>query len=214
MLPGSTGRNTGQLHATSENRHLNRDLNAAITATMPPSVWTKDTEADLLMAIRIAENGYKPVTRETWIKATEVMRMLGHDTFTWTSISQKWSKDIQKKFQAKYPLAVQIAEGTVTVASASATIAGPSTTTPTVASSSGTGSRAATTAPRAQRGRPQKRAREQEQEEEEEEEEQEQDEEQQEEDDEDDSDEAPAKKAPVAKKQRKQRKGKGKAKKN
>ncbi|KAI0443752.1 hypothetical protein F4803DRAFT_574167 [Xylaria telfairii] len=195
----------------------NHNLNTALTATMAPGVWTKETEADLLMAIRIAENGYKPVTRETWFKATEVMRMMGYQTFTWTSISQKWSKDIQKKFQAKYPLAVQVAEGTVTLASASAGVAGPSATTAAVASSSTAGSGAATATPRAKRGRPQKRAREEEKEEEEEEEEEL--EVQEEEDEEDDSDEAPvekapAKKAPVAKKQRKQRKGKGKAKKN
>ncbi|KAI0479572.1 hypothetical protein F4859DRAFT_476540 [Xylaria cf. heliscus] len=52
------------------------------TATMAPKKWDDKAERDLLIAIRIAESGYNPVTRDTWNKATEVMKMMGYPDAT------------------------------------------------------------------------------------------------------------------------------------
>ncbi|KAI0551940.1 hypothetical protein F4679DRAFT_582003 [Xylaria curta] len=148
--------------------------------------WDDKMERDFLMAIRVAESAYTPITRATWNKATELMKMMGYADSTWTGISQRWSKNIQKDFQADYPLALQIAAGQIT---ASTTVGGPATisTTAATASSAASGSGSAS-APvrRARAGRAVKREREEEQE-----------------DNEDGEEEVAAKKTSTAKKQKK-----------
>ncbi|KAI0182467.1 hypothetical protein EV127DRAFT_488089 [Xylaria flabelliformis] len=141
--------------------------------------WDEKMERDFLLAIRIAESGYNPITRDTWNKATELMKMMGYVDSTWTGISQRWSKNIQKDFQIQYPQALQVATGQIAVGTA---VAGPatvpatvSTTTPSAASGSGSGAR------RGRAGRVPKREREEEDE---------------------DDEEIPAKKTPAAKKQK------------
>ncbi|RYC58482.1 hypothetical protein CHU98_g7724, partial [Xylaria longipes] len=96
---------------------------------MPPKTkWDDKMEKDLLMAIRVAESGYNPVTRDTWTKATEVMKMLGYTESTWTGISQRWSKFTQKTFQHKYPHALEVVDGTLEAVPATAAAQAPATT--------------------------------------------------------------------------------------
>ncbi|KAI0858080.1 hypothetical protein F4860DRAFT_517139 [Xylaria cubensis] len=138
--------------------------------------WDEKMERDFLLAIRIAESGYNPITRDTWNKATELMKMMGYVDSTWTGISQRWSKNIQKDFQVQYPQALQVAVGTA--------VAGPATipaTVPATTSSATSGSGSGSGARRGRAGRAPKREREEEEE---------------------DEDEVPAKKTSAAKKQK------------
>ncbi|GAP85858.1 hypothetical protein SAMD00023353_1401570 [Rosellinia necatrix] len=78
--------------------------------------WDDEKMVDLLMAMRVAENGYNAVTKDTWFKITAVMKMMGHGDATWTGLSQRWSKVMQKDFMEKYPQALAVAAGTHTPA--------------------------------------------------------------------------------------------------
>jgi hypothetical protein len=53
---------------------------------MPPKKWDDKKERDLLMAMRFAESGYNAVTKQTWEKAADLMRMMGYEDVTWTGI--------------------------------------------------------------------------------------------------------------------------------
>ncbi|KAI1167688.1 hypothetical protein F5B18DRAFT_398300 [Nemania serpens] len=76
-----------------------------------PIKWDEKAERDLLMAMRIAENAYNPVPKNVWEKAAALMGMMGHEDATWTGISQRWLKTVQKDFQIQYPQAVEITGG-------------------------------------------------------------------------------------------------------
>ncbi|KAI1133462.1 hypothetical protein F5Y10DRAFT_260343 [Nemania abortiva] len=93
-----------------------------------PKKWDDKSERDLLMAMRITESGYNAYSQDSWKKAAEVMRMMGYQDATWTGLSQRWSKVIQKNFQNDHPQALEVAAGTVAVAgpaSAQATNSAP-----------------------------------------------------------------------------------------
>ncbi|KAJ8121892.1 hypothetical protein ONZ43_g1774 [Nemania bipapillata] len=45
---------------------------------MPQKKWDDKAERDLLMAMRIAENGYNAFSIETWKRAAKVMEMMGY----------------------------------------------------------------------------------------------------------------------------------------
>ncbi|KAI1199734.1 hypothetical protein F5X97DRAFT_322219 [Nemania serpens] len=85
-----------------------------------PMKWDEKAERDLLMAMRIAENGYNSVPKDVWEKTARLMVTMGHEEATWSGISQRWMKTIQKDFQSQYPQAIEVAAATATTAPAPA----------------------------------------------------------------------------------------------
>ncbi|KAF2973367.1 hypothetical protein GQX73_g233 [Xylaria multiplex] len=77
-----------------------------------PVKWDDKSERDLLLAMRMVENRTKPVTQANWLKTAEVMQQMGHQGVTWTGISQRWTKVMQKDFVEKYPEVLGNAAGT------------------------------------------------------------------------------------------------------
>lgn len=53
---------------------------------MPPAKWDDKKERDFLLAMRIAESGYKPYPMKTWAKVADIMNMMGHQGSTDTGI--------------------------------------------------------------------------------------------------------------------------------
>ncbi|KAI1187285.1 hypothetical protein F5B17DRAFT_430721 [Nemania serpens] len=73
-----------------------------------PIKWDEKAERDLLIAMRVAENGYNSISKETWEKAAALMMMMGYEDASGTGISQRWLKSIQKDFQIQYPQAATV----------------------------------------------------------------------------------------------------------
>lgn len=44
--------------------------------------WDEKMERDLLMAMRIGESGYRPVTKATWQNITAIMQQMGYTDAT------------------------------------------------------------------------------------------------------------------------------------
>lgn len=49
--------------------------------------WDDKAERDLLLAMRMAEHGANPISKETWVKAEKLMREMGHNDAT---VSDSW----------------------------------------------------------------------------------------------------------------------------
>ncbi|KAJ8132873.1 hypothetical protein O1611_g752 [Lasiodiplodia mahajangana] len=112
-----TSMHIDHLHVATENVNSDHHRYTTNTTRVKPNAaampkWDDKSERDMLLAMRIAENGYAPFTQENSKKAARVMTMMGYPEVTWGSVSQRWSKVIQRNFQKKYLKALEAADGT------------------------------------------------------------------------------------------------------